>query len=377
MKYKKRKDGRYETKVNAGRDEDGKYIRIPLYAKTQRELDDKVAETKILISKGYDPRNKDITLGEYAEHWLSAYKSNRRTNTRLMYENIVKAIKGDVIGEVLVEKIKKSDLQAFVNKNSRFTRKCEQIKLTLKQIFDTALEDSLVIKNVATRLELPTRKKSIKRALTPLEIEAIKKIETDEDKRMFLLVLFYLGLRRGESIALTKKDFDFKENIVSIERSITFDKNNPIIEDTKNESSNRCVPIPKEIANELKAYVKSLDSLYLFCKNDGSLMTHSAYRKFWEDIIKQLNKAVMSDAQWTAIESMDKKVRAKNRPINTLTAHIFRHNYATMLYYSNISVKKAADLLGHCDIKMIMEVYAHLDEERENTKEKLDQAIVM
>ena len=56
----------------------------------------------------------------------------------------------------------------------------------------------------------------------------------------------------------------------------------------------------------------------------------------------------------------------------TLTAHIFRHNYATLLYYSNVSLKKAAKLMGHNGVEMIMRIYAHLDEEREQTAEKLD-----
>lgn len=104
-------------------------------------------------------------------------------------------------------------------------------------------------------------------------------------------------------------------------------------------------------------------------------MTHSSYVKFWNGIIKELNRAVMTDSQWQAVESMPKNIRAKNRPITGLTAHIFRHNYATMLYYSGISIKKAAALMGHSSTKMIMEVYSHLDEEKEQTLEKLDENI--
>lgn len=63
------------------------------------------------------------------------------------------------------------------------------------------------------------------------------------------------------------------------------------------------------------------------------------------------------------------------QPITGLTAHMFRHNYCTMLYYSGISLKKAVELMGHSDLKMIMEVYAHLDEKKEAVQEKLDKAI--
>ena len=80
----------------------------------------------------------------------------------------------------------------------------------------------------------------------------------------------------------------------------------------------------------------------------------------------------MNDAVTTDMEKL-----IGSELITGLTAHIFRHNYCTMLYYSGISQKKAVELMGHSDIKMIMEVYAHLDEEKEAVQEKLDRAIAL
>ena len=40
-----------------------------------------------------------------------------------------------------------------------------------------------------------------------------------------------------------------------------------------------------------------------------------------------------------------------------------------------LSQKKAVELMGHADIKMIMEVYAHLDDKKEAVQEKLSNAI--
>lgn len=87
----------------------------------------------------------------------------------------------------------------------------------------------------------------------------------------------------------------------------------------------------------------------------------------WKSIINKINKAVTTEF----------KQKMKQKLISGLTAHIFRHNYATMLYYSNISIKKAAQMMGHKDIKMIMEVYAHLDEEQENVSEKINNLIAL
>ena len=48
-----------------------------------------------------------------------------------------------------------------------------------------------------------------------------------------------------------------------------------------------------------------------------------------------------------------------------------------MLYYSDISQKKAVELMGHSDLKMIMEVYAHLDEKKEAVQAKINKAIAL
>ena len=48
-----------------------------------------------------------------------------------------------------------------------------------------------------------------------------------------------------------------------------------------------------------------------------------------------------------------------------------------MLYYSGISLKKAAQLMGHSNTKMIMEVYSHLDDEKENAAEKINASIAL
>ena len=48
--------------------------------------------------------------------------------------------------------------------------------------------------------------------------------------------------------------------------------------------------------------------------------------------------------------------------IQGLTAHIFRHNYASLLYKQGIDVKTAQKLLGHSTIAVTMDIYTHLEE---------------
>ena len=147
---------------------------------------------------------------------------------------------------------------------------------------------------------------------------------------------------------------NFNTNMLTISKTLIFPQNQPIFKPSpKSSAGNRNIPIPAEFAPELKEYVSRCDK-YLFPRTDNpnAYMSKSCYTKFWLYITKAM---------------------AKIEPTSqTLTAHIFRHNYATLLYYSNISIKKAAQLMGHNGVEMIMRIYAHLDEQKEQTAEKLN-----
>ncbi len=374
-KYKKRADGRYCAYVDFGRDSDGKRIRKMAYGKSIRELEDNILKLKIQRTDGQLIKNSDTEFYKYALSWLETYKTMTSLNTKAMYTNVIEKHLKNEIGHLPIGSIQKSDIQRIINNRQEHYETCNKILLTLRQIFNSALDDDMIRKSPVKGISLPSKPASTKRALTELEKKAILAAELEPVQKCFIDILFYCGLRREEALALTKSDFDFSSRTISINRAIIFDKNTPVLSTTKTELSTRTIPIPANGLKEIKSYVDNITTLYLFTKKDGSLMTHSSYVKFWNGIIKELNRAVMTDSQWQAVESMPKNIRAKNRPITGLTAHIFRHNYATMLYYSGISIKKAAALMGHSSTKMIMEVYSHLDEEKEQTLEKLDENI--
>ena len=46
---------------------------------------------------------------------------------------------------------------------------------------------------------------------------------------------------------------------------------------------------------------------------------------------------------------------------------MFRHTYATNLYYAGIDIKTAQYLLGHASVQMTMDIYTHLDNSRIST----------
>lgn len=367
-RYKKRKDGRYATTVMIGYKADGRANNIFVSAKTEKELRDKIAELKTKAKTGSLVKESDMLLRDYISGWIDTYKAAVSINTKAMYDNAInKHIKPE-LGHLPLNKIVRSDVQRLINDNRDHPRTCEIIKMTLVQILNSAIDDKLIYENVAKKVTLPKHHKAEKRALTDLEKAAIKKADFTMQERALVMFLFYFGLRRGEVLALTKSDVDLKKKILTVNKAVVFDVNKPIVKTgAKSDAGNRVIPIPKHAVDFLRDFLKSIDTFYLFAGKNAETLSKTQYVKLWERIVKKMNDAVTTDHE-KAIGS---------QPVSGLTAHIFRHNYCTMLYYSGVSQKKAVELMGHSDIKMIMEVYAHLDEEKEAVQEKLDNAIAL
>ena len=57
------------------------------------------------------------------------------------------------------------------------------------------------------------------------------------------------------------------------------------------------------------------------------------------------------------------------------TCHQLRHSYCTMLYYAGIKIKKAQELMGHASADMVYDIYTHLDNQRENADETINNYI--
>lgn len=362
-RYSPRKDGRYYTLVGTGEyDDNGRPIRIPLYGETSKELEEKVDALKAQIKSGkYTLKSKD-TFDQYATNFIKLYKSNKEYNTQRMYDTVLNTYLIPVLGQKKLSDIKRSDIQALINDNADHPRTCEQIKIVLKQILSSAVEDHYIPESPWKKITVPKYHPPKRRILTQLEEQALNKADLPPMEHLLVMLFFGCGIRLEENLALQVDDIDLKTAELVIRHTIIFDHNKPVLKPIpKSPSGFRRVPIPDFLIDEVRFYTLRVkkergDSAHLFVYN-GQPFTKSHFYDVWGFIIKNLNEAVATDENPT--------------PISGLTSRVFRYNYATILYYSGITLKKAVELMGHADEKMILKVYAQLDEEREDARKKL------
>ena len=363
-KYKQNKNGLWQARVWDGTyNADGSKHRKSIYSsKSSKDLELKVADIAQRIREGNIALPSNISFVEYSRHWLRVKKGVREKNTQRMYARVIESY-FTPLGDLRLSDFKHSDLQGLINSRLDVPRSCQQIALTAKQVLKMAVADSYITQDaflkITSDLAIPKYKAPERRVLTDIEKEALKTAAFTDREKAFVYILYSCGLRRGEALALTPFDFKFTpgDASVTVNKTVIYDENTPEIKNNpKSDHGFRTVPIPDSIAGFLEEYVRGLSRPYLFTNlRGGDLMTRTGYNKMWRQIVKKMNEAAGGSEAFPVITG--------------LTAHIFRHNYCTNLCYQipTISIKKIASLLGDTD-KMVLNVYNHIMEEKEDVK---------
>lgn len=366
-KYKKRPDGRYATSAIIGYDEHGKPKRKTLYGRTIMELDKKVADFKSLQNKGIIIDDGGMTVRQWSEKWLELYKADKAYNTFMMYKRTVDNHIIPSLGSIRLSALKKHQIQELLNNiiQSGHQRTAELVKLTLHQIIQQAIIEEYIYKDVTVGLSLPKKEKPKKRALTDAEKALIQKADLSPKERAFIDLLYYTGVRRGEALALMVSDIDFVNKKVKINKNLVMkDKISEVKQSPKTEAGNREIPIPDKLFKSLKNHVSDISSVYLFTMQNGELMTKSSFRRFWDNILDKINIAAGGEKYKRTDLQKENEKPSLRLIADDITPHMFRHTYATSLYYAGIDIKTAQALLGHSSIQMTMDIYTHLDDKK-------------
>lgn len=344
--YTKQKSGLYRAAIQIGYKADGKPLKKYLSAPTIRELEQKIADTRTDIASGLIVTDV-TTFGDYAERWLRIYKGTKSIQTRKMYAKALKHL--SEMYPVPLRKVNRMMVQSVINDNSEHPRTCEQILLTIRQIFESARDDGLIGRNPCMNIEMPRHIPNEKRALTEEEKNRLRSAILQPQERLLLLLLYGLGCRPAEAFALTKSDFDYDAGTVSINKAVQYDGNKVhSVGAPKTNSSIRSVIVPEGILRALKRIIDKIPHENILGGQNGQIMTLGKYRTIFNQILK---KSGLADSG--------------------ITMYTFRHNYATECRYNGVSLKECQQQMGHKSANMIMEVYEHLDPKKENTAAKL------
>lgn len=325
---KKRKDGRYQRKITLS---DGRQKIV--YGRTLAELNAAADAVKDEDRQGIKVGD-DTLVGEWAKTWIEKYKSDLRPNTLRMYKDAYNVHVLPLIGNMPLRSVKPVHIREVMSSISNKSESLQhKVLITMRQIFQTARQNNLIIKDPTDGVKITPHAKPDKvKYLTEDQIKALMDNVTDDKARILVGLCLYCGLRREEALGLQWGDI--KGNSLTVNRALAFVRNQPDpSQELKTKAAHRTIPIPEPLKNILQSTPKS--GLYIITKADGGPMTQIAFRRLWEKVTKAVDFSVHP--------------------------HMLRHTYATNLYYAGVDLRTAQYLLGHSSVQMTAQIYTHLD----------------
>jgi len=264
---------------------------------------------------------------EFSDKWFEVYvKNNNKYSEVLNKESLLRAHLNPFFGQKQLDKISNLDIESYKAKKMQSGQSNKSVNnhlIVLNKCFNTAQEWGII--KVTPKIKLL---KVQPQKFDFLSSEECQSLLDNCDGMLKEMVLFALktGLRFGELIALEWSDIDFKNNLVTVQKSIArghlgSPKSNkiryvPLLEDVKDTISSRYKKHGTVFDKENKPLgpVLCLNWLHRACKRAG---------------------------------------------LRRIGWHTLRHTFASHLAQNGVSVVLIKELLGHADIKTTMR-YSHL-----------------
>lgn len=312
-----------------------------------------------------DPSAGKITVGDLGPKWLTNQSGHMKPSGYRSYDSAWRIHVEPRWGKTPVSAIKPTAVKAWVTKlatapdtgrrteNGLSASTIETCLRVLAGVLADAVSDRRIVSNPARGVKLPKRRPKARRYLTHAQVAAL----ADQAKHSAIVVLLaYCGLRWGELAALRVRDIDF------LRRRMTLIENAPmvgtaVVVGSLKGHTNRTVPIPKFVADELAAVCKGKrrDDL-LWSNSKGEHLGPPASKDSW-----------MSGAVARCMKADETFPR--------VTAHDLRHTAASLAVSAGANVKAVQKMLGHKSAAMTLDVYADLfDDDLDAVAERLEQS---
>lgn len=352
--YKRKSNGLWCEKLPGGK---------VITAKTQKAL--------IAKLRAYNEHETNgLKISEALEEWERSKEGKVSYKTLEGYKAPIKKI-NDAFGEVRLKDLTPGMIQSFVNElnTQGYTRSTVQRPLDiLRMMFDYQIVKSGRISiNPCAAVSLPRGLKQERRELASKSEVDIVKSSVNLDFGLFAFLLCYTGLRKGEALALTLSDFDFINKVITVNKSVSWQPNKPVIKVPKTASSIRKIVI----LDDLAAVLPKKWSGYLFSANGGKTpLTQIEFRHRWEAYCKA---AGLSNVRTESHKAANGHTYTKHIYTPRITPHQLRHEFATILFDAGIDPADAKEWLGHASESTTREIYTHIRESRKTlTAQKLE-----
>lgn len=372
---RKRSDGTWEARVTVGIQPNGKPNRKSIYGKTRQEVSAKMTDLLNNLQKGLLTNPSELTLSQWFDYYMTECKKPFvKPTTYVNYTVKVKNHIKPAIGHYKLKNLRQDIIQKFINGLSDkglAPATVEAIFKLLHNALETAVDDGLIVKNVADKVRLP---KVLKPKINVLTREQ-QQVFVDKAKETYMgcMYIFDLctGMRLGELLGLKWADIDLEKAQLSVQRTLSKvkDPDNSLeswrldFGRPKTPASERSVPLNKtaiKLLNDIKEQ-----------QEQNRRKTGSAYEDnglvFCTKLGRPLDPCNMRRTFYSICDKAG---------LSGLHPHCLRHTFTTRGAENQIDVRVMQRILGHATIKETADTYTHvLDSLKQNEIQKLENVV--
>ena len=322
-----------------------------------------------LEAVAYEAKMKsDVVRGDYANPisgktkvetvYLDFYKSlgNKKPKTKDGYESLWKNMVQPTWGSRSISSITRAEFKSWVNEGKSLTgnlvspSRMRQAVVLLNLILEHAIDMSLISKNPIGKTKGVIPKISQKKSRKVLELDELLRLaDSCGEYRLMILVVGFLGLRWAEVIALTPEDFDLREKVIRVNKSLTEAKGGIQSVGTKS-GKPRVLPIPDFLINELRpALIATPEGVSVFRSSKGGNLRKSNFsRRVFQPAVKRAG-------------------------LSNVTFHELRHTAISQQISGGADVVSVSKVAGHSSPATTLRIYAHeLDRSNDHIRENIE-----
>lgn len=353
-----RKDGLWMAQATVGiNPQTGKPKRRTVYARTQREVAEKL--TKILheLQTGTYVEPSKVTTEEWFMDWLERKRHHVEETTWEGYETIIRCHIIPAFAQIKVRDLQPRMIQTFINEKLETglsIRTVKYISALLNMGLTQAKNERLISFNPMDAVQLPKERNKKERPIwNNQEMNKFLITAAKESKYYVAFALELItGLRRGELLALRWSNVDFQNKKIKVREQLVRVGGKLKFKKPKTFKSSRDICLAD---NDASGIVLNL------------LKAHKAHQEEW----KKLLRDVYQDNNLVFCTDIGKPLEPKNfvehfkaisrkARVKEIRFHDLRHTFATFSLENGVNPKTLAEMLGHASIYFSLDDYCHV-----------------
>lgn len=340
--------------------------RRTVYSSDLKELREKEAKIQNDICNGIDYSGGEITVLELVDRYIST-KRGVRYSTELGYGVIRSVLKKDDFASMIIRNVRMSDAKLWVIKlHDSGYKYCSisNIKNVVRPAFRMAVEEDIIVKNpfdFKLSSVIPNDS-NVRVALTAEQqrsfLEFIKNDGYFAKHYDEFIVLLGTGMRISEFCGLTFSDIDFDLRKIRVDHQISRKKDGTFyVSGTKTKKGTRFIPMTDEVYQALRNIIANRPKIKeepLIDGYSGFILTNVHGRpRLAADFDKILDRC----------NTKYRKLFPEHQ-LPRVTPHVFRHTFCTNMSNAGMDIKPLQYVMGHSNVNVTLNVYAHVDYER-------------